>query len=211
MLYWFLKIVVVPFMLLLYRAQVTGLKRLYRKGPVIFVCNHFSLADPIVLSALCPRTVHFMAREQLFDKPLHNAFLRALYVFPAGQFGGARLGAIKKAMELLNKGKCFGIFPEGHRSASITDLDEFERGAAFIALRSGVPIVPIYIDPMCWKRFKIRATVGELIDPLAYKQAKGSKPVDALTRRIHSELTALKEQTLSRIPRRLLQHENTFS
>lgn len=203
MMYWFGMIVVMPFFWLIFRPVVRNRKGLRSKGPVIYLCNHFSLADAIAIAAISPRIIRFMALEKLFKKPLANAFFRSLYMLPAGEEGGSRLGPVKRAIGLLNEGYAFGIFPEGHRSPVYTEMDAFEKGAAFIALRANVPIIPIYMDPLSWKRMRLRVTVGERIIPEEVKQnCPGQKPVDALTDRIMDTLNTLRMETEDMIPLR---------
>ena len=197
MLDWLGKIFIAPFFYLLFRPRMLHSRRFRSKGKVIYVCNHFSLADPVALAALCPRTIHFMAREGLFSSPIARFFFWSIFVFPAGEEGGSRLGPVKRALSLLKREKAFGIFPEGHRSAGILEMDEMERGAAFIALRSGASVIPVYIDPMSWRRFRVRGAVGEPICPDTFREAKGIKPVEAMTRAITSSLQALREETES--------------
>ena len=144
-----------------------------------------------------------MALESLFVKPIPNAFFRSLNMLPAGEGGGSRLGPVKRAIALLNNGYAFGIFPEGHRSPLYTEMDAFEKGAAFIALRANVPIIPVYMDPLSWKRMRLRVTVGERIVPETVKlECPGQKPVDALTDRIVDTLNTLREETEEMIPLR---------
>ena len=152
MLYWFGKIFIAPFFYLLFRPRMLHSRRFRSKGKVIYVCNHFSLADPVALAALCPRTIHFMAREGLFSSPIARFFFWSIFVFPAGEEGGSRLGPVKRALSLLKREKAFGIFPEGHRSAGILEMDEMERGAAFIALRSGASVSPENFDAVALDR-----------------------------------------------------------
>lgn len=204
MLYWFAKILFTPFFWLIFRPKLAGWENLKSAGKVIYVCNHFSLSDPVALAALCPRTIHFMAKESLFDNIFLRLLLTSLFVFPAGEGGGSRLGPVKRALALLKEEKAFGIFPEGHRSASILEMDELERGAAFISLRSGAKIIPVYIDPMCWRRMRIRGAAGTAIDPADFSNAKGVKPVEAMTRYLASEFDALREQTTAMVSQREL-------
>ena len=203
MLYWFGKIVVAPFFFLIFRPVIHNRKGLRSKGPVVYLCNHFSLADAVALAAISPRGIRFMALESLFAKPIANAFFRSLNMLPAGEGGGSRLGPVKRAIALLNDGYAFGIFPEGHRSPLYTEMDAFEKGAAFIALRANVPIIPVYMDPLSWKRMRLRVTVGERIVPETVKlECPGQKPVDALTDRIVDTLNTLREETEEMIPLR---------
>ena len=203
MLYWFGKIVVVPFFWLIFRPVIVNWKGLRSKGPVMYLCNHFSLADAVAIAAVSPRVIRFMALEKLFVKPIPRAFFKSLYMIPAGEDGGSRLGPVKRAIATLNEGYAFGIFPEGHRSPVYTEMDAFEKGAAFIAMRANVPIIPIYADPLSWKRLRLRMVVGERIVPEEVKKScPGQKPVDALTDRITDTLITLREQTESMVPLR---------
>ena len=203
MLYWFGKIVIAPFFRLIFRPVVVNRKGLRSTGPVVYLCNHFSLADAVAIASISPRVIRFMALESLFQKPLANAFFRSLYMVPAGEGGGSRLGPVKRAIALLQEGYAFGIFPEGHRSPVYTEMDAFEKGAAFIALRTNVPIIPIYMEPLSWKRMRLRAVVGERIVPEEVKRScPGQKPVDALTDRIVDTLNTLRQQTEELVPLR---------
>ncbi len=203
MMYWFGKIVIVPFFWLIFRPIIRNRAGLRSEGPVMYLCNHFSLADAVAIAAVSPRVIRFMALESLFSKPIPNAFFRSLYMVPAGEGGGSRLGPVKKAISLLNEGYAFGIFPEGHRSPVYTEMDAFEKGAAFIALRANVPIIPVYMDPLSWKRLRLRMVVGERIIPEEVKNScPGQKPVDALSDRIVDTLNTLREQTEAMVPLR---------
>ena len=203
MLYWFGKIVIMPFFFLLFRPEVHNWKGLRSKGAVMYLCNHFSLADAVALAAISPRAIRFMALESLFKNPIAGAFFKSIYMVPAGEGGGSRLGPVKKAIALLGEGYAFGIFPEGHRSPLYTEMDAFEKGAAFIACRANVPIIPVYMDPLSWKRMKLRVTVGERIIPEEVKnQCPGQKPVDAVTDRIVDTLNTLRAETEATMPLR---------
>ena len=82
-------------------------------------------------------------------------------------------------------------------------MDAFEKGAAFIALRANVPIIPLYMDPLSWKRMRLRAVVGERIVPEQVKaECPGQKPVDALTDRIVDTLNTLRKETEDMVPLR---------
>ena len=204
MMYWFGRIVVAPVFWLIFRPVIRNWKGLFSDGPVMYLCNHFSLADAVALAAISPRVIRFMALEKLFTKPLSAAFFKSLYMVPAGEEGGSRLGPVKRAIALLNEGYAFGIFPEGHRSPVYTEMDTFEKGAAFIAMRANVPIIPIYMDPLSWKRMRLRAVVGERIVPDQVKaECPGQKPVDALADRIVDTLNTLRQETEDLVPLRL--------
>lgn len=195
MLYVIGKIILFPFLSLFLRPAILHKERLQIKGPVIFAPNHFSMGDPILLGVFGPRIVWFLAKESLFTHRWQRLLWRLLHVTPAAENGNS-LAAVKKAVAFLDSGKAFGIFPEGHRCSNKGELDEIERGCAFIALKSGAPIVPVYFDPMTWHTLKLYGAIGEPIDPKKYVDIRnGAKPVDILTRSLSASLNGLKEET----------------
>ena len=182
-------------LILLHRPAVYGRKENLRtKGGVIFIANHRNLLDPVMLAVAIPRCIHFMAKKELFDSRLGNWAFRNLLVFPVNR-KTADMKSLKQALKLLEEGKAFGIFPEGRRAAG-DEMDDFEKGTAFIASRTEAPIVPIYISPTTYTGSrKLRLIVGEKIFVSEVKAGCGSRRlVDALTDRMQRDMEALKER-----------------
>ncbi|MBO4562502.1 MAG: 1-acyl-sn-glycerol-3-phosphate acyltransferase [Clostridia bacterium] len=151
-----------PLLYLIFRPKVYGnRKALKTKGKVIFICNHINMLDPIMLALVSPRVIHFMAKKELFEKKLLRAILKLCFVFPVDR-GSADLKSLRNALKLLEKGKAFGIFPEGRRMVA-DRMDEFELGTAFIAMRSGAPVVPIYLSNDSFNGKGVKMIVGEPI------------------------------------------------
>lgn len=149
-----------PLLYLIFRPKIYGNKKaLKTKGKVIFICNHINMLDPVMLALVSPRVIHFMAKKELFEKKLVAAFLKLCFVFPVDR-GSADLKSLKNALKLLEKGKAFGIFPEGRRMVA-DRMDEFELGTAFIAMRSEAPVVPIYLANDSFSGKRVRMIVGE--------------------------------------------------
>lgn len=150
-----------PLLYLIFRPKLYGTKKnLAPKGKAIFICNHLNMLDPVVIALVSPRIVHFMAKKELFKSKLLALFFKSAFVFPVDR-GTADLKSLKNALKLLEKGKVFGIFPEGRRMVA-DRMDEFELGTAFIAMRSGAPVIPLYIKNDSFKRGKrVRMIVGE--------------------------------------------------
>lgn len=197
MLYILFKYLITPFFWLLYRPKVKNLGRLFFRGRGILISNHFSLGDPIRLAMIAPRPVHFMAKQELFDTPVKRFFLKGLLAFPVYR-KQADMVSLKQAMSVLEKNHIFGIFPEGRRSLT-GELDSFEKGAAFLALRCNSPIIPVYADPNWKKRGRVRMVVGEAIDPSAVAKTYAGRGVDAVTDAIRDSLQNLKNE-LERMP-----------
>ena len=194
MLYVFGRIFIKPFILLFLHPKVLNRGALQRKGKVIYVSNHDKMSDPIWVGCLVPRNIHFMAKSTLFHSKLMRFFFRILLCFPVSQ-RTADTSSIKHAVKLLNKGKAFGVFPEGHRSATGTEMDAFDKGCAFIALRADAPIVPLYVDHRPRKAGqRMRVAVGNPIYPAEIKaRCKAKKAVDAVNCALMDAMMGLKE------------------
>lgn len=193
MLYLLAKILLSPFALLLLRPRVRGIRHLWRRGGAIVVSNHWALSDPILIALISPRIIHFMAKQELFKNPVARFLLmRGFFAFPVSR-KQADMTSLKQAMAVLNKGRIFGIFPEGRRSVT-GELDELERGAAFLALRCKVPIIPIYSDPRTYRKLRINMIIGEPMNAAAIAAAHKGKSVDVVTQAIADKLQQLRLQ-----------------
>ena len=192
MFYLLLKIFISPFFWLFYRPKIKNFGRLFFSGRAIFISNHFSLGDPIRLAFIAPRPIHFMAKQELFDSKLKRFFLTQLLAFPVYRKQADML-SLKQAMAVLDKNHIFGIFPEGRRSLT-GELDSFEKGAAFLAIRCNAPIIPIYADPNWKKRGQIRMIVGETILPNEVAKTYAGRSVDSVTDAIRDALQQLKNE-----------------
>ena len=187
------KILLSPILLLLLRPRVRGKRHLWHRGSAILVSNHWALTDPILIALVSPRIIHYMAKKELFENPIARFLLmKGLYAFPVNR-KQADMTSLKQAMQVLDKGKVFGIFPEGRRSVT-GELDELERGAAFLALRCKVPIIPVYSDPRTYRKLRINMIVGEPMDAAAIAAAHKGKSVDEVTQAIADKLQQLRLQ-----------------
>ena len=108
-----------------------------------------SYLDPVLLWCRRRRETHFMAKSELFDNPVLGWMLPRVWVFPVHRASADR-EAIQRATDLLALGEPVGMFPEGTRHrpgapAGEDDLGQAHAGVSFIALRAGVPVVPVGI------------------------------------------------------------------
>ena len=135
--------------------KVEGLQNLDRLvGPCIFVANHQSHVDTLVIDAAMPASIrrrlfYGAAQDRWFVRGKKKLVLRPWYqslvlgTFPILRGGGRR--ALSYASWLLEHGENVFLFPEGTRSIG-SDLGDFKHGASILAVTRGVPIVPIYIS-----------------------------------------------------------------
>lgn len=128
------------------KVQVVGDEYLRNHRPAVFILNHQSNADGYLVAKLIRRDIAYLGKKELSRQPIRGRLM---------QFGGVVLvdrkntAAAGKAMQPLidairKEGRSVAIFPEGTRSHS-TILRQFKKGAFLIAMRAGVPIIPIVI------------------------------------------------------------------
>lgn len=120
--------------------KAEGLENLPQSGPCIIAANHVSNWDPVVVALVLKRPVYFMGKTALFKYRIMAAIFTGLHAFPVKR-GVPDRKAIHRALHVLEEGKVLGIFPEGARN--ITGDMKPLPGVAMIALKSGVPVVPV--------------------------------------------------------------------
>lgn len=125
-----------------YRLSVRGQDRIPRRGPAVLASNHDSLLDIPFLVIASPRPVWFMAKVELFTGPLASRFFREMGGFPVRR-GGYDLRAIRAALDVVRRGRLLGMYPEGTRARH---LQAFLPGAAWVALATGAPLVPVGVS-----------------------------------------------------------------
>jgi 1-acyl-sn-glycerol-3-phosphate acyltransferase len=123
-----------------YRLEFRGREAL-PAGPSIVVCNHITAMDPPVLACLLPRPVWFMTKEELFRIKWLGRLITSLHAYPVRR-GKPDRRALVKTLHILRQGGIVLIFPEGHRSET-GELQAPKRGVAYLARKTGVPIVPV--------------------------------------------------------------------
>jgi 1-acyl-sn-glycerol-3-phosphate acyltransferase len=125
------------------KRDVKGIENVPLRGPVILAGNHLNVTDPPILTFVIPRRIVWMAKQELFDIPVAGALYRMFGCIPVRR-AEADLRALRRSQQVLRRGHILGMFPEGTRSAG-EGLQRAEPGTALLALRSGVPIVPVGI------------------------------------------------------------------
>lgn len=119
--------------------RVHGAELVPTTGPVIFVSNHVGAVDGPLLALFAPRPVHALTKIEMFGGSL-GRFLLASGQVPLDRFRPDP-AAVKTCLRVLRDGGAIGVFPEGRRGSG--ELDRFHRGAAYFALVTGAPVVPV--------------------------------------------------------------------
>src|ERR1039458_10264622 len=180
------------------RVRVEGMEKLDRRGNYVFVSNHASLMDiPAILSTL-PQQFRFFAKKSLFRIPFLGWHLRWAAHLPVDRSNArASLKTMSDGARIISERRISVLlFPEGGRSAH--GLRGFKEGAAYIAIKAGVPVVPMAIVgmrrllPMGSIHLRSGEAVLRIGDPIS---VDGLKPSDReeLTRRLYEEISRLLE------------------
>jgi len=139
MIYWFVKFITLALFKLFYCFKIYGKENIPREGPYLICSNHCSFFDPVVIcDAVRPR-VYWVALKDLYKIFPLSILLRISKCIPVN-------GAVKEVVAALNKKKVVGIFIEGRRTYTGQLMSRGRKGPAIIAMRSGVPVVPAWIE-----------------------------------------------------------------
>lgn len=170
--------------------KVSGKENVPATGPLVLVSNHVHIMDTILIPISFPRWVNFMAKRELFNNPLLGFILRWAGAFPISRQGvvGDKRDTMRNAMTILEKGEALGMFPEGKRNSDGV-LSRGKAGPAVIALKAGVPLIPVAVSGMenlkgiswLWKRPLINISIGETFSVPTVKGKFNKTAMKALT------------------------------
>lgn len=169
-------------------------------GGAILVCNHTSSLDPVFLQAVSPRLITWMmAREYAYMFGV-RWFFEAIEPILVER-SGRDMAATRAALRGLRDGKLLGIFPEG-RIESSRDLLEFQTGVALLAMKSGAPVYPAYVDGTMRRKGMVeayltpnRVTAAFGLEVQFDRKHDGRQSLEAATERIKDAVAALARPT----------------
>src|SRR3989338_1219337 len=138
--YYFLRTVGVSLFKLYFRLESQGVVNVPEKGSAIIVANHSSFIDALFIAATVPRKIGFMMLQSIYKKPVLNWFCRVTTCIPVPD-NESGYQSLRRAIEFLKNKNLLCIFPEGRRSDD-GKLKEAKTGTVFIALKTGVPVIP---------------------------------------------------------------------
>jgi len=192
-----------------WRVRVEGQANLPTDGPFVVSPVHRSNIDTVLMAFVSRRPLRYMAKDSLWKHGWSGRLVAALGGFPVNRDTADR-EALRTCEAALRRGESVVIFPEGTRKTGPVVTDLFE-GAAFVALRGGVPIIPVGIGGSAGamprgskilRPVKIRIVIGAPIHPPS-RQGAGARGtrrhVHELTARLQQDLQALFDQAESRV------------
>jgi 1-acyl-sn-glycerol-3-phosphate acyltransferase len=207
LLYWFMYRVVRPLLRIVFRPVVAGLENVPGDGPVILASNHLSFVDSVLIPLVVPRRVTFLAKAEYFEgkglASVLGAFLSAMGHIPVPRTEQrAAVAALDVALQTLDEGNAFAIYPEGTRSED-GRLYRGHTGVGWLALNAHVDIVPVAVRdtqrimPVGARLPRIvrpRVTFGKPIDHKAFADMPPARGRRALVDEIMREIQALSGQ-----------------
>jgi 1-acyl-sn-glycerol-3-phosphate acyltransferase len=194
-----------------WRVEVEGAEHVPATGPVIVAPVHRSFMDFVVAAQVTKRKLYYMAKDDLWRSPRFGRFLDSIGAFPVNRDGADRL-AIERSQAVLERGDALILFPEGTRRAGPV-VENLHEGAAFLAARTGAPIVPVGIGGTAEampkgskfvRPVKVHVVVGRAL-PAPARSERGRVPrhqVHELTLQLQTELQGLYDEAQRRAGRR---------
>ena len=197
MLYRVIRLLVYPFVRLIFRLKITGKEHIPPNGGVVLCANHTSIADVFILAVVFRRTIHFMGKAELFHSPVSRFLFQKLGSF-AVQRGKGDSDAMDVGYDHLKNGQIMGIFPEGTRSNGQT-LGRGKAGAALIAQKTGAPVLPVslrYSSGRARAFCRVAVHIGPVLDLNATAEPEETEraKIRRTTSMIMNEITALWEE-----------------
>lgn len=191
---------VYPLVRVLWRAEISGHVPIAGDGGAVIVCNHISPVDPGFIILGVDRVMHWMVATEYCRHPATGWFFRIFEAIPTNR-GGIDTAATKQMIRNAGEGKLVGLFPEGRINDSEQLLLPGKPGAAMIALKARVPVIPCYVSGAPYegsvfgsfiKPAKTYLVVGEPIDISEYYDSDGDREIlEKITRLFMSKITAL--------------------
>lgn len=143
-------------------------------GACVYVSNHYGLMDPAYIAATTWEGVHFVGKKEIFDSPILGAIARKAKAISVSRDGKDARGLLD-CFKCLKNGEKICIYPEGTRNKTKEVMLPFRHGAAMMAIRCKVPIIPvvIYSKPKFFRRTDI--LIGDPLELTEYYDRKLSE------------------------------------
>ncbi|HWD83498.1 MAG TPA: lysophospholipid acyltransferase family protein [Kribbella sp.] len=147
--FWFGIIVAIvkPFMIVFTKCRFTGRENMPRHGGVVYVPNHISHFDPVLLGYFlweCRRIPRFLGKASVFKIPVLGKIISGAGQIPVYRDSAQAADAFRDAVAAVERGECVGVYPEGTitRDPAMWPMTG-KTGAARIALMTGCPVIPV--------------------------------------------------------------------
>ena len=182
-------VIFMPLFRLVYRIRTTG-KENFPTDAAVVCANHSSMLDPIFLCIACGLHTNwaFMGKAELMKVPVINLILKGLKVIPVNR-GATDISTLRNAISALGDGKKVMIFPEGTRVRDGEESAGAKTGAAMIASRAKVTMVPVYISTKKHLFGRVDVIIGKPVSTDI--EEKGQAKYKLLAGRVFDEIMSL--------------------
>lgn len=171
--YEIVRVLLTPYLLAVHRARCIDSDKIPAVGPAIVAPNHFSFLDHFFVAVYIRRRVQFMAKSQLFTRPMQFVFSHG-GVFPVRRGHRDEEGFVT-ARKVLERGNVVVMYAEGGRSRT-GELGTPRPGIGRLALETGVPVVPVAIagshKARDWKRLQFPKVTVQYGDPIRFERVE---------------------------------------
>jgi 1-acyl-sn-glycerol-3-phosphate acyltransferase len=190
---------------LLFRLSVEGRENLPVTGAYVVAPVHRSNLDTLFVGGVSARRLRFMGKDSLWKNPVTAFVFSALGGFPVNR-GTVDREALRKCMDVIEGGEPLVLFPEGTRQSG-DEVEQLFEGAAYVASKTGVPIVPVGIGgseramPRGSKLIhpvKVHLVIGRPIQPPGGEGRVSRSALHDMTAQLHQELQRLFDQAQTR-------------
>lgn len=180
---------------IVFRVKKVGEENIKKQGAYIMCANHQSNWDPPILVACTKRKMYIMAKAELFKNNFIKWLAKKCCVFPVKR-GKMDIESMKFSLKVLKEGEILMLFPEGTRKG-MQKNGKAQNGAAFMALRTGVPVIPVGIQGKMKPFHKVKLNYGKPLDFSKYQTNKPEKEIlDKVSKEIMESIIMLTNETI---------------
>lgn len=172
----------------LYRPNIINKENIPKKGSLVIASNHVHAFDPILIGSCTKRTVHYLAKKELYTG-MKKIFFDIVGTLPVDR-KSTNEKTIQRAEETLKEGAVIGLFPEGTRNRTKEDLLPFKKGAVNFAKNTDSLIIPVAITGE-YKMFKNNLTI---IFGKAYKIT--TNDIEKANEELRQKISKLKKERI---------------
>jgi len=194
--YRFAQIILSGLLSIVWRVRVFNRRHEPTDGGVLYVANHQSFLDPILVAFALQRPMNFMARDSLFKNKYFSKLISTFNAFPVKR-GTGDIKAVKESLRRLKDGHQLIVFPEGTRTDN-GKIQPFKPGPALLAQRGATWTVPVLIDgaELVWPKNQKFPTLGNIVvqygEPIHQSVAKDLTP-EELTELLRNRLIEIQD------------------
>lgn len=168
---------------IVFRVKRIGKENVPKTGAYVMCANHTSNWDPPIIVSCTSRKMHIMAKAELFKNKFIYWIAEKCWVFPVKR-GGKDIESMKHSLKVLKNGEILMLFPEGTRHG-MDKNGKAQNGAAFMALRAKVPVIPVGIIGEMKPFHKVILNYGK---PLDFSQYYSNKPEKEILDKVSKEI-----------------------